>query len=160
MKKTLLMLITTLIMMKPSSAQEFPHHHIPITSREKDKATKFKMNSADYYLIKSAKLQNTSWKLTSAGLAFGITGLLLYCSKNYSQSQMGASITNTGAGDLFMFTGAFLIVASVPVYLESFHYKKKGLAMTASLNIESIQDLYQTDVLVKYYPALKLHVHL
>lgn len=160
MKKTLLLLTITLIMMKPSSAQDFPHHHIPITSREKDKATKFKMNSADYYLIKSANLQNTSWKLTSAGLAFGITGLLLHSSKDYSGGQMGIIVTNSGIGDLFMFTGAFLIVASIPVYLESIHYKKKGLAMTASLNIESIQDLYQSDLLVKYYPALKLHVHL
>lgn len=160
MKKYLLLLITTLIMLNVSIAQEHPQTYVPYNSFEKDKATKPRLNSADYYLFKSTKLENTSWKLTSVGLALGITGLLLHSARDYSLRQMGASIAYTGAGDLFMFTGAFLIVASIPVYLESVHYKKKGLAMTASLNMESIRDMDQWGMIVKYYPALGIHMHL
>jgi hypothetical protein len=160
MKKNLTMLITALIMLNVSQAQEPPHRYIPNTSYEKDRTTKPKMNSADYYLEKSTKMQSNAWKLAGLGGVLGITGLLLYSAKDNSTNQMGASIAYAGGGELLMFSGAFLVVTSIPVYLESVHYKNKGLAMTASLNMEPIRDLNQSGLLVKYYPALALHVHL
>ncbi len=160
MKKNLLLLITMMIMLKFSLAQELPQRYIPNTSFEKDKATKPKINSADYYLEKSTKMQSTAWKLASLGGVLGITGILLYSTKNNSQNQWGASTLYGGGGELLMFFGAFLVVTSIPVYLESVHYKNKAMAMTASLNIESIGDMNQSGMLIKYYPAIALHVHL
>jgi hypothetical protein len=160
MKKIILTLITGLIFLESAMTQEIPHRIIPSSSFEKDKATQPKINTADYFLQKSTKLQSTAWKLAGIGGALGISGILLYDARNNNQNQMGESAFYAGGGMLLMITGTGLIVISIPLYFESIHYKNKALAMTASLNLESCHDLNQTGMLVKHYPALVLNIHL
>jgi len=160
MKKNLTMLIIALIMLNVSLAQEIKQRYVINSSFDRDKIEKPKLNSSEYFLLKATKMESTSWKLASVGVALGIAGLLLYNEKDYILRQMGASISYTSGAKMLMFSGAFLVVTSIPVYLESVHYKNKALAITASLNIESIRDINQSGMLVKYYPAIGLHVHL
>jgi len=119
--------------------------------------------SAEYLAIKSSKLKSAGWVLCSLGTVLGVSGLIVY-EKNlhstYSLNQLGDALLNTAGAEILMIAGSTMVLISIPVFISSGQYKKKALNMSASLKLVPSQELSQTGMSLKHYPAVGISIRL
>jgi len=112
------------------------------------------VNTKDYYEYKRARLNTTAWVFLGLGVTLGTTGLIIYENAKY-QDDLN-NLGNTFGGSFLIGVGSAFVLTSIPIFIRSGYYKKKGLDMSASLKMEP----YQSGVALKHYPSVGLSIRL
>jgi hypothetical protein len=163
MKQIILFFVTLLLVLETGLAQDIQQNIAPGHSLKSFKAPAPAKYSYEYYAVKSSKFRTTGWVLFSMGTVLGVTGLIVYenhLHQGYNWDELGEAIVNSAGAELLMVAGTTMVLVSIPVFISSWHYKKKALSMTASLKFEPYQESYQTGIIQNHYPALGLTIRL
>ena len=151
MKKLFTFTVCILFMTGICQAQDSLHSVPPNNSMEQKSYSTPQVNSKDYFLAKSSRMQTTGWVLIGVGAALGVSGYFIY------QNNQDASLDHLGdiyAGYFAMIGGSVMVAVGIPVLIKSGYYNRKAMAMSASINIER----YQSGLAVKQFPAVGLNI--
>jgi uncharacterized membrane protein len=154
MKKLITFTAGLLFMMAICKAQDSLHNVSPNNSIKGNQYAIPDMNSREYFMEKGSKLNTTAWVLLGVGATLGTTGLILY--ENAHNQNDWENVSNTFSGIFLIAAGSALVVTSVPIFIRSGYYKRKGLDMSASIKLEP----YQSGVALKHYPSVGLSIRL
>jgi hypothetical protein len=163
MKQIILFFSTLLLILQATRAQNNQQNTAPGHSLKSFKAPVPAKYSYEYYAVKSSKFRTTGWVLFSVGTVLGVTGLIVYenhLHQDYNWDELGDAIVNSVGAELLMVAGTTMVLVSIPVFISSWHYKKKALSMSASLKLESYNELNQTGTTQSHYPALGITIRL
>jgi hypothetical protein len=153
MKQLVSFIASLLFIMGICQAQDSLHNISPNASIEKKQSAIPQINSKEYFLAKSSKLNTTGWVLIGVGAVLGTTGIIIYNkNKNGTLDQLG----NTYGGVLLTIVGGAMVVVGIPLVIRSGYYKRKAMAMTATLNLEN----YQSGLAIKHFPSIGLSIRL
>jgi hypothetical protein len=153
MKKLLIFTASLIFTLTICNAQDSLHSVSPNTSMEKKYYTNPEINSKEYFLAKSSRMNTTGWLLVGVGATLGVTGYFIYQNnKNGDLNQLD----DTYAGYLAIIGGTAMVAVGIPVLIKSGYYKRKAMAMTASINLEPCQ----LGLAVKHFPTIGISIHL
>ena len=160
--KPILLLVSTLILLVQTQAQEVPHKLQPNPIMDIGKKDQPIKGSSEYFLQKSKKLKTAGCVFLAAGAVIGVIGLIVYenhIHTDYSFDQFDEAVMGTAGAEFAFIAGTAMVVTSIPLFIASGHYKKKALNLSAALKIEPYQEISQTTMSLKRYPAVSLTVH-
>jgi hypothetical protein len=111
-----------------------------------------KMTRADY-LAKSKRQRSGAWVLLGGGAALILVGDLVGNNKNSSFGDAGTGVIVAGVGVLSM-------LGSIPLFIASGKNKRRGNALSASIQMEDAAIRQGYSMIHCSYPALSIKIRL
>jgi hypothetical protein len=161
MKQSILFFAIFLLFTQTSNSQDSLHMFNSKVPNAVGKAAAGSQYTSEYYALKSSKLKTTGWILFSIGTVLGVTGEILnesYKRKVYHLDQLGDALGDEYGAALLIIAGSSMVITSVPIFIRAGYYKRKSLDMSASFNLESSQELSQSGLSMKRYPAVGIRI--
>jgi hypothetical protein len=111
-----------------------------------------KMTREDY-LAKSKRQHSGAWVLLGGGAALILVGDLVGNNKNSSFGDAGTGVIVAGIGVLSM-------LGSIPLFIAAGKNKRRGNALSASIDMENAETIQGYSLVHSSYPAICIKVRL
>ena len=111
------------------------------------------------YLQKSKKQQTVAWILAGGGVGLVVIAIAT-TSTNDVANAVGGNDSGLGAGAALFTLGGITALTSIPLFIASGKNRKRAMAATSFLKMETVPVIGQSGFINKNYPALSVKISL